>query len=182
MEELDIILVDQKDNQMGIGEKMKVHYQGKLHRAFSIFLFNSKGKMLIQQRARTKYHSPGLWSNTCCSHPKPGETLSQATKRRLREEMGIECGLQEVFSFIYRAQLGDLIEHEFDHVFTGSFDREPKLNKEEARAYKWISPMELKKDIKECPEKYTYWFRIILNRIFNQEKQKIKLISALFFD
>lgn len=132
----DIILVDKDDNEIGKGEKMAVHLAGQLHRAFSIFIFNSQGEMMLQRRASTKYHSPGLWTNACCSHPRPGESLEQAAKRRLKEEMGFECDLQKVFSFIYKAKVEDLTEHEFDHVFIGKFDQEPVLNKEEADGWK----------------------------------------------
>jgi len=159
----EIILVDEKDNQIGIGGKIKTHFEGRLHRAFSILIFNSKGELLIQQRAKTKQHSPGLWANTCCSHPRPNEILKEAAKRRLKEEMGIETDLKETFSFIYRAKSGDWIEHEFDHVFLGKFDGEPKPNKEEAQDFRWIELQELKRDVKEHPEKYTFWFKQILN-------------------
>jgi len=171
MTQENIILVDEKDNEIGIGEKLKVHQEGKLHRAFSIFIFNSKGEMLLQQRARTKYHSPNLWTNACCSHPRPNETLRDATKRRLKEEMGIETELKEVFSFIYKAKIGDLIEHEFDHVFIGRFDGKVKPNKEEVGDWKWAEPEELRKDIKENPEKYTYWFKMVLGRVLKQKAE-----------
>ncbi|OIO44493.1 MAG: isopentenyl-diphosphate delta-isomerase [Candidatus Nealsonbacteria bacterium CG_4_10_14_0_8_um_filter_35_10] len=158
----EVILVNKKDEQIGTGEKLKVHREGKLHRCFSILIFNSEGELLIQQRAKSKYHSPGLWSNTCCSHPRPGEDLKTATKRRLKEEMGIKCDLKEIFSFIYRAKSGKWIEHEFDHVFVGKFDSNPKLNKKEVQDFKWINLQELKKDLKEHPRKYTFWFKRIL--------------------
>ena len=145
----EIILVDEKDNEVGIGEKLKVHREGKLHRAFSIFIFNPKGEMLLQKRAKTKYHSLGLWTNTCCSHPRPNELLVEAIYRRLKEEMGINCDLKKIFSFVYKADLGEMTEYEFDHVFIGKFDENPYLNKEEAEDWKWISPGELKKDVKE---------------------------------
>ena len=165
----EIILVDKNDREIGKGEKLKVHQEGKLHRAFSIFIFNSKGDLLIQKRADTKYHSPGLWTNTCCSHPRVGEPLDKATKRRLKEEMGIEAELKEIFSFLYKVRLDDLVENEFDHVFIGEFEGEPKINKEEASQWKWINPEELKKDIKKNPEKYTYWFRKALNKVIKQK-------------
>ena len=165
----EIILVDKNDREIGKGEKLKVHQEGKLHRAFSIFIFNSKGDLLIQKRADTKYHSPGLWTNTCCSHPRVGEPLDKATKRRLKEEMGIEAELKEIFSFLNKVRLDDLVENEFDHVFIGEFEGEPKINKEEASQWKWINPEELKKDIKKNPEKYTYWFRKALNKVIKQK-------------
>jgi isopentenyl-diphosphate delta-isomerase len=159
----EIILVDEKDNKIGIGEKLKVHQEGKLHRAFSIFIFNSKGEILLQKRARSKYHSAGLWSNACCSHPKPDETLKEATTRRLKEEMGIKCNLKEVFNFIYRVDLGNLIEYEFDHIFVGELDGNPRPNRKEVEDWKWINLEKLKKDTKDNPEKYTYWFKMILD-------------------
>lgn len=166
MAKKEIILVDENDNEIGTGEKLKVHRDGKLHRAFSILIFNSKGEILIQQRAATKYHSPNLWTNTCCSHPKPNEILKKAIKRRLKEEMGIKSDLNEIFSFIYKVNLGNLIEYEFNHVFIGRFDGNPKPNKKEVKDWKWINLKELQKDLKENPEKYAYWFRIILDKIY----------------
>ena len=168
-----IILVDKKDNQIGVEEKIKAHLEGKLHRAFSIFLFNAKGEMLIQKRAKGKYHSGGLWSNACCSHPRANQDIKEEAKTRLKEEMGIDYDakdLKEIFSFIYKAKLRDLIEHEFDHVFIGKFEGNAKPNKEEAEDWKWINSEELKKDVKENPEKYTEWFRIILDRVLKVAK------------
>lgn len=162
---IKIILVDKKDNEIGVGEKLKVHQEGKLHRAFSIFIFNSKGKMLLQKRAKTKYHSPGLWTNTCCSHPGPNKNLEEEAKRRLKEEMGINCQLREIFSFIYKVNLGSLIEHEFNHVFIGKFNGKPTVNAKEADDWEWINTKELKKDVRKNPEKYAYWFRLILDRV-----------------
>ena len=173
MEEEKIILVDKKDNKIGEGEKLKVHLEGKLHRAFSIFIFNSKGEMMLQQRAKTKYHSGGLWSNTCCSHPKSGETLEGAAERRLKEEMGFLCKFKKIFSFVYKVKIGNLIEYEFDHIFVGKFDKNPKPSEKEVENWKWISQKELKGDIKENPEKYTYWFKEILERVLEyQSKNK----------
>ena len=165
----DIILVDRNDNEIGSGEKMAVHLEGKLHRAFSIFIFNSQGEMMLQQRASTKYHSPGLWTNTCCSHPRPGEVLEKAAKRRLKEEMGFECELEEVLSFIYKAKVEELTEHEFDHVFIGKFNQEPVLNKEEADNWKWIEPKKLAEDVIKNPKQYTCWFKIILTKMLNKK-------------
>jgi len=162
---IKIILVDKKDNEIGVGEKLKVHQEGKLHRAFSIFIFNSKGEMLLQKRAKTKYHSPGLWTNTCCSHPGPNKNLEEEAKRRLKEEMGINCQLKEIFSFIYKVNLGSLIEHEFNHVFIGKFNGKPIANSKEADDWEWINTKELKKDVRKNPGKYAYWFRLILDRV-----------------
>jgi len=168
-----VILVNKKNEVIGAEEKMKAHLTGKLHRAFSVLLFNKKGETLIQKRAKSKYHSPGLWTNTCCSHPRPREDVGLAAKRRLKEEMGISCELEELFSFIYKTKLGDLIEHEFDHVFLGRFDGKPRPDKKEVEKWKWIKPTDLKADIKKSPKKYSPWFKIIINKI--KSRKKIKL-------
>ena len=159
----EVILVDKNDKEIGTGEKMEVHQEGKLHRAFSIFVFNSQGQFLLQRRAKTKYHCAGLWGNTCCSHPRPGETLENAVHRKLKQEMGFDCDLKKKFSFIYRAEFDNgLIENEYDHVFIGKFDSKPDHNLEEVDAWKWISIDELKKDINKNPEEYVPWIKIIL--------------------
>jgi len=160
-----VILVNKKDKVIGVEEKMKAHLQGKLHRAFSIILFNKKGEVLIQKRAKSKYHSAGLWTNTCCSHPRPKEKIDQAAKRRLKEEMGIETDLKKIFSFIYKAKLGSLVEYEFDHVFFGRFNGKPKPNEKEVEDWQWIKLAELKTDIAKNPQKYTTWFKIIFEKI-----------------
>ena len=160
-----VILVDTHDRELGTMEKMEAHKKGVLHRAFSVLLFDNSGKMLIQKRARDKYHSSGLWTNTCCSHPLPGESLERATRRRLKEEMGID--LQPVFShtFIYKAALDqDLIEHEFDHVFVGTFDGTPQVNKKEVDDWKYVDLQWLRRDMEEHPESYTEWFKLIVNQ------------------
>lgn len=158
-----IVLVDQNDKKTGIEEKIKTHKQGKLHRAFSIFVFNSQGQLLLQKRSKTKYHCAGLWTNTCCSHPRSGEALEQAIHRRLKEEMGFDCDLKKRFNFIYQAKFANgLIENEYDHVFVGKFEHDFKPNLDEIDAWKWISINELKKDINKNPEKYTPWLKIIL--------------------
>ena len=177
---IKVILVDKKGNQIGIEEKIKAHFKGKLHRAFSIFIFNSKGKLLLQKRAKSKYHSGGLWSNTCCSHPRPNRNLKEEAERRLKEEMGINCDLKEVFSFIYKvkvkAKKGNLIEHEFDHVFLGKFDKNPKPKKREVEDWKWANIEQLKKDIKENPERYAYWFKLILEKVLTKKE---KILSGI---
>jgi isopentenyl-diphosphate delta-isomerase len=161
-----IILVDEKDKEIGTGEKMKVHEEGRLHRAFSIFVFNSKGEILLQRRAEAKYHSGGLWTNTCCSHPKAGEELGKAVHRRLKEEMGFDVPLKEIFSFIYNVKFGNgLTEHELDHVFVGKFDGKPVPNPEEVEGWKWIPLSELKKDVQRNPDSYTYWLRVALEKL-----------------
>lgn len=163
-----IILVDKKDRAVGTGEKLEVHKAGSLHSAFSIFVFNRKGELLLQKRARGKYHSGGLWTNTCCSHPRAGEELKEAVHRRLKQEMGFDCPLNEAFSFIYRVKFANgLYEHELDHVFVGRFDGKPAPDPEEADGWEWVSLKELKKDIRENPEKYTYWLRVSLDRVIS---------------
>lgn len=165
-----IILVDNKDKEIGNMGKMEAHIKGILHRAFSIFIFNSSNEMLIHQRALSKYHSGGLWTNTCCSHPRFGETLEEATHRRLIEEMGFDCQLKEVTSFLYFAKLDKgLIEHEYDHIFIGHFDGVPTPNKAEVEDYKWITIEDLKKSLAEEPELYTYWFTKAMNIFFNND-------------
>lgn len=166
-----VILVNKKNKTIGAEEKIKAHLTGKLHRAFSVLLFNKKGETLIQKRAESKYHSPGFWTNTCCSHPRLREEVGLAAKRRLKEEMGISCELEEAFSFIYRAKLDDLIEHEFDHVFFGRFDGKPKPDKKEVADWRWIKLADLKADIKKNHQKYTPWFKIIIKKIIKQEKR-----------
>lgn len=160
MEE-QVILVDDRDRPIGVAEKMQAHREGLLHRAFSVFVTNAKGELLLQKRAQSKYHSGGLWTNTCCSHPRPEETTAAAAKRRLQEEMGFSCDLREIFSFTYAAKLdNELYEHEFDHVLIGEFDGEPTLNPQEAEAWRWISIDDLKSDIGAHPDRYTYWLKV----------------------
>jgi len=167
-----IILVDKRDRKIGVGEKLKVHKEGKLHLAISVFIFNKKGEILLQKRAKRKYHSGGLWSNTCCSHPRPGESVFLAAKRRLKEEMGIETKLKRVFKIQYMAKVGDLIENEIDHVFIGYFDGNPKINKREAEDFKWEKIENVLDDLKKNPQKYTIWFQIILPKLIKKLKLK----------
>ena len=156
-----VVLVDESDRQIGLMEKQAAHIEPHLHRAFSVFIFNSMGELLLQQRALSKYHSPGLWTNTCCSHPRDGETLAEATSRRLLEEMGMSCEMHEVYTFIYKAPVGQgLTEHEFDHVWIGQSDDIPEINREEVEAWKYMSLNDLKEDIHVHPELYTEWFKI----------------------
>ena len=164
-----VILVDRMDRVIGIEEKLKAHREGKLHRAFSIFIFNTLGKLLLQKRSETKYHSGGLWTNTCCSHPRPGESHYCAARRRLNEEMGFDCELTELFSFIYYAELeNNLFEHELDRVFVGHYDGQPIPNPDEVDDWKWMDIEELKRDVGENPEHYTYWFKLILSRVLKR--------------
>jgi isopentenyl-diphosphate delta-isomerase len=159
-----IIAVDDSDKEKGCIEKMEAHRKGILHRAFSILVFNSQNQLLLQKRSRKKYHSPGLWTNTCCSHPRCGEKLQDAIYRRLKEEMGFSCELTELFSFIYKVELEDnLFENEYDHVFIGKYDGEIIPNKDEVEDFKWIDIGELKSHIINNPQLYTYWFKYLFN-------------------
>jgi isopentenyl-diphosphate delta-isomerase len=159
-----VVLVDKLDNAIGTMEKMEAHHRGALHRAFSVLLFNDEGKILLQKRSRNKYHSGGLWTNACCSHPQPGESMEDATRRRLREEMGIDVQTRFAYKFIYKTELEqELIEHEYDHVFIGKFNGEPLINKEEVEDWKFADLAWLRKDINEHPNQYTYWFKLIIN-------------------
>lgn len=158
-----VILVDDQDREIGLMEKHEAHRKGMLHRAFSVFIFNSQGELLLQRRAFGKYHSEGLWTNTCCSHPNPGEDILTAGNRRLKEEMGMDCELHYGFSFIYKAELDNgFTEYELDHVMTGYSDATPHLDTTEAMSFKWMALEDLKRSIEEHPQHYTAWFRIIL--------------------
>jgi len=159
-----VILVDQEDNFVGTMEKMEAHRRGVLHRAFSILLFNKKGELLLQKRSQAKYHSGGLWTNTCCSHPLPGETMEHATQRKLKQEMGIDVKAEFAYKFIYQATLDKgLVEHELDHVFIGQFDGVPEINKEEVEDWKFIDLTILRDDIQRQPQAYTAWFMLMIN-------------------
>jgi isopentenyl-diphosphate Delta-isomerase len=159
-----VILVDKDDNQVGTMEKMEAHRKGELHRAFSVLVFNSKGEMLLQKRAQSKYHSGGLWTNACCSHPLPGETIDVTIKRRVKEEIGIDVQPKFSYKFLYKTFLDqNLIEHELDHVFVAEFDGNPALNKAEAEDWKYANVDWLKDDVRKNPDHYTYWFKLILN-------------------
>ena len=161
-----VVLVDEEDRQIGLMEKQAAHIDPHLHRAFSVFLFNSKGELLLQQRALSKYHSPGLWTNTCCSHPRDGETTLQAAKRRLMEEMGLSCELREVYTFVYKAPVGQgLTEHEFDHVLFGHSDDTPSINPDEVASWKYMSLDDLRNDMVAHPEHYTEWFKITFDEM-----------------
>lgn len=162
----DVILVDENDLQIGQMEKLEAHQKGELHRAFSIFIFNGKNELLLQRRAKNKYHSGGLWTNTCCSHPRLGETNLAAANRRLKEEMGMECSLSPVFSFLYKASFDDgLTEHELDHVFFGYSDALPNMNTDEADEYRYVTLKALQKEIDEQPEAFTKWLQICLPKV-----------------
>jgi isopentenyl-diphosphate Delta-isomerase len=161
-----VILVDSNDTPVGVCEKQAAHEAGVLHRAFSVFLFDGSGRMLLQRRASAKYHSGGLWSNTCCSHPQPGEDTVAAAQRRLAEEMGIDCRVDSLFSFVYRAPVGNgLVEHEYDHVFTGRFDGQPVPDTAEVEDWRWITYGELRRMLRERPHEFTTWFRIAFDEM-----------------
>ena len=170
-----VILVDQNDSQVGLMNKMEAHEKGLLHRAFSVFVFNKKGEFLIQQRAHSKYHSPGEWANTCCSHQRDKETTLDAAHRRLEEEMGFDVSLKEVFNFTYKKTFGNgLTEHEYDHVLFGQYDGEPNMNPDEVSSWKYISLADLKAEIAQSPEKFTIWLQIALKEVeqhLNNSKQ-----------
>lgn len=162
MEE-QVVLISENDEVLGLMEKMQAHENGILHRAFSVFLFNDKGEMLLQKRAADKYHSPNQWTNACCSHPRSGETYMEAANRRLKEELGIETELTPKFHFIYKADVGgNLWEHELDHVFIGNYQEDFDLNKDEVAEIRYISMEDLDREIRENPENFTEWFKIIL--------------------
>lgn len=162
MEE-QVVLVNEQDEVLGLMEKMQAHENGILHRAFSVFLFNGKGEMLLQKRAARKYHSPNQWTNGVCSHPRIDETYLEGAKRRLKEELGIEAELSEKFHFVYKADVGqNLWEHELDHVFTGNFEGEVHLNADEVSEIRYISMEDLDREMTASPENFTEWFKIIL--------------------
>lgn len=172
-----LILVDAQDRELGIGEKLQTHLEGALHRAFSIFVFDGEKRLLLQKRAQTKYHSGGLWSNTACGHPRPGETTIGAAHRRLREEMGFDCQLQRAFGFLYRTKLSNqLVEHEYDHVFVGEFSGEPVPDVSEVEDWRWTGMPQLLQDLSRNPNDYSYWLNVALNR---REWQMLNAIMRL---
>jgi isopentenyl-diphosphate delta-isomerase len=175
MAEEKVILVNEKDEQIGLMAKMEAHEKALLHRAFSVFILNSKNEIMLQQRAAHKYHSPLLWTNTTCSHQREGETNLQAGSRRLMEEMGIKTELKELFWFIYKAPFDNgLTEHELDHVMIGYYDGEPDINTEEAENWKWMGIDAVKEDMKANPDIYTVWFKIIFEEFYHYlEEHKI---------
>jgi len=158
----EVVLVNEQDQPVGTMEKMAAHQQGLLHRAFSLLIYNNRGDMLLQKRASTKYHSGGLWSNACCSHPRPGETVKDAVERKLLQEMGMKAEIHFSHTFIYHVNFGGLIEHELDHVFTATTDTKPVLNPMEVEDWKYISMVELQRDLIDHPERYSFWFHLIM--------------------
>ncbi len=168
MVEEKVILVNEKDEQIGLMPKMEAHEKALLHRAFSVFIFNNENELMLQQRALNKYHSPGLWTNTCCSHQRDGETNLEAGKRRLQEEMGFLTELKETTSFIYKAPFDNgLTEHEYDHVMVGYYNDEPNINPEEVASWKWKPQEAVKVDIITRPHLYTEWFKIIFDKFYD---------------
>ena len=167
MKEDKVILVDVNDNQIGLMPKLEAHEKGVLHRAFSVFIFNNNGELMLQKRALTKYHSPGLWTNTCCSHQREGESNIYSAKRRLSEEMGFVTELQEKTSFIYKARFDNgLTEHELDHIIVGNYNLSPIINSFEVDSWKWMSMENIKNNIKDQPYNYTAWFKIIFEKYY----------------
>jgi len=168
MKEENVILVNEKDEQIGLMPKLEAHEKAVLHRAFSVFILNSKNEIMLQQRAHQKYHSPLLWTNTCCSHQRDGESNLLAGTRRLFEEMGFETSLKELFHFIYKAPFDNgLTEHELDHVMIGYYEENPRINTEEVENWKWMPIEDVKNDMQIHPEIYTIWFKIIFDKFYH---------------
>jgi isopentenyl-diphosphate delta-isomerase len=173
MEEEKVILVNSNDEPIGLMPKMEAHEKAVLHRAFSVFVVNDKNELMLQQRALEKYHSPGLWTNTCCSHQRDGEGNIEAGLRRLDEEMGFTTPLEYLFNFIYKAPFDNgLTEHELDHVMLGRYEGDPVINPEEVASWKWMNIEEINFDLKNNPDSYTVWFAIIFERFYNHLNQK----------
>lgn len=174
MVEEKVILVDTNDNPIGLMNKLEAHEKALLHRAFSVFILNDKNELMLQQRAHHKYHSPMLWTNTCCSHQRENETNIQAGTRRLREEMGFETELKEMFHFIYKAPFDNgLTEHEFDHVMIGYYDNIPAINDEEVESWKWMKIEDIKNDMIANPDIYTVWFKIIFEEFYHHFDENV---------
>lgn len=175
MKEELVILVDKKDQEVGVMEKMQAHREGLLHRAFSVFIFDQEDNMLLHQRAFEKYHSGGLWTNACCSHPRPGESVQQAADRRLMEEMGFHCPLDRTFSFIYQTEFDNgLTEYELDHVLIGKFDGVPQPEPSEVADWKFVSLDYIQDQLRNQPQDYTVWFRIAFEKLM-QHSNKLSL-------
>lgn len=165
-----VILVDTHDNSIGTEDKLEAHQSGRLHRAFSAFVFNDRGELLLQRRARSKYHSGGLWSNTCCSHPRPGEETGPAAARRLKEEMGFACPLEPAGAIVYRAEVGNgLVEYEYDHLLIGRWTGRPSPDPAEVEEWRWVDMDELRDEVARSPRRFTYWFRVALRELDDQD-------------
>jgi isopentenyl-diphosphate delta-isomerase len=174
MEEEKVILVNSNDEPIGLMPKMEAHEKALLHRAFSVFVINGNNELMLQQRALQKYHSPGLWTNTCCSHQRDGEKNIEAGLRRLQEEMGFETPLEYLFNFIYKAPFDNgLTEHELDHVMLGRYEGEPSINSEEVASWKWMDIDLIHADLINNPADYTVWFAIIFDRFYNYLKENL---------
>lgn len=174
MKEENVILVNDKDEQIGLMPKMEAHQKGLLHRAFSVFILNNNNELMLQQRAAHKYHSPLLWTNTCCSHQREGESNIEAGKRRLLEEMGFTTSIQELFGFIYKAPFDNgLTEHEFDYVLIGKYNNVPNINPDEVESWKWMPIEDVKNDITLQPDQYTIWFKIIFQQFYHHFEHQI---------
>ena len=172
MKEDKVILVDVNDNQIGLMPKLEAHEKGVLHRAFSVFIFNNNGELMLQRRSLTKYHSPGLWTNTCCSHQREGESNIYSAKRRLTEEMGFVTELSEKTSFIYKAKFDNgLTEHELDHIIVGNYNQSPIINFSEVDSWKWMSMKDIRNNINDQPNNYTAWFKIIFEKYYKYISQ-----------
>ena len=172
MNEDNVILVDVHDKQIGLMPKLEAHEKGVLHRAFSVFIFNNKGELMLQRRALSKYHSPGLWTNTCCSHQRDGESNILAAKRRLNEEMGFVAELIEKTSFVYKANFDNgLTEHELDHIIVGKYNHSPVINSSEVDSWKWMSMEDIRNNINDQPHNYTAWFKIIFEKYYKYISQ-----------
>lgn len=172
-----VILVNENDEERGTMDKLEAHRKGLLHRAFSVFVFNSKNELMLHQRASDKYHCSGLWTNTCCSHPRPGEEVADAAHRRLKEEMGFDCNLDFAFQFVYKSKLdNDLTEHELDHVYLGIYDQLPEPNAGEVENWKFMSIDEIRHSLKSTPEVFTPWFKKVFERVldFKNEREPLK--------
>jgi isopentenyl-diphosphate Delta-isomerase len=174
----EVILVNEQDEQVGSMEKMEAHHKGALHRAFSVFIFNNKGEMLLQQRAISKYHSGGLWTNACCSHPRPGESTNEAADRRLQEELGFSTSIKKIFDFKYNASFNNgLIEHEFDHVYVGNFQGQVKPNPSEVQDYCYMTMKDILASTQSHPHKYTAWFCIAFPQVYKWwQSQQVQVV------
>jgi isopentenyl-diphosphate delta-isomerase len=165
----EVVLVDENDRPIGRGEKIETHLNPKLHRAFSVFVFDSSERLLLQKRAKAKYHSGGLWSNTCCSHPRPGEATESAAHRRLIEELGFDCEINKVFDLVYYAELdNNFFEYEYDHVFVGRYDGSPAPDAGEVEDWKWVEVQALVEDLRDNPHVYSYWLRASLGELLRR--------------
>lgn len=179
MELVQVILVDVNDTQIGVMEKMEAHEKGLLHRAFSVFIFNAKGEMLLQQRAMSKYHSGGLWTNACCSHPYPEEDILIAVQRRLKEELGFENSIEKVGEFVYKVNFDNgLTEHEFDHVFAGEYEGKINFNKEEVMDICYKDLREISHSLQTHPQQYTAWFHLAFPQIENWWRKRYNNVEG----